>query len=132
MGKKPAAKTVIIITDGTEQIHKIADLITAVMADCKVRICSAENFAGTDLLPSDIFIIGCEKPNPPSFAYLKEMLMHINLISRKCALFSTNEKTLKYLCKIVKDCEAQVTEPLFAKDGEIKKADIKKWLKNIN
>jgi len=131
VSKKTTKKNVIIITDGTEHIQKIARLITDALKDSKVKICPADKFAGNDLLPADIFIIGCENPNPPSFEYLKEFLYHINLVSRKCGLYSIKEKTLKYLRGIVKDCEAKTSEPLLAANGEIKNSEIKKWLKNI-
>jgi len=123
-------KKALIITDGTEEIKAAAKMISAVMDGFKVNICEAEKFSGTDLLPVNLFIIGCEKPAPASFAYLKELLLHINLASRKCGVFSTKEKTLKYLCGIVKDCEADLGEPLSVKD-EIKKPALKKWLKGI-
>jgi len=125
-----AKKKALIITDGTEEIKAAAKKISGAIDDFKVNICEAENFKGTDLLPADLFIIGCEKPDPASFAYLKEFLLHINLASRKCGVFSTKEKTLKYLCGMVKDCEAGLGEPLSVKD-EPKKSDIKKWLKGV-
>ena len=125
-----AKKKALIITDGTEEIKAAAKIISGALDNFKVIIREAEKFSGTDLLPADIFIIGCEKPDPASFAYLKEFLLHINLASRKCGVFSTKEKTLKYLCGLVKDCEAVLGEPLSVKD-EPKKSDIKKWLKGV-
>jgi len=125
-----AKKTALIITDGTEEIKAAAKIISGALDDFKVKNCEAEKFSGTDLLPADLFIIGCEKPDPPSFAYLKEFLLHINLASRKCGVFSSKEKTLKYLCAMVKDCEAALGEPLSVKD-KLKKSDIKKWLKGV-
>ena len=125
-----AKKKALIITDGAEEINAAAKIISGALDDFKVNICEAEKFGGTDLLPADLFIIGCEKPDPASFAYLKEFLLHINLASRKCGVFSTKEKTLKYLCGMVKDCEAALGEPLSVKD-ELKKSDIKKWLKGV-
>jgi len=131
VSKKTTGKSAIIITDGTEQIQKIAVMISEAIVGYKVKIYPAEKFEGNALLPCDIFIIGCENPNPPSFAYLEELLSHINLASRKCGVYSIKEKTLKYLSGIVKDCEAKMPGPLFAANGEIKKTDIKKWLKEI-
>jgi len=123
-----AKKKILIITDGTESIQLIANSISDAMEGCKVAVCSAEKFEGTDLLPVDTFILGCEKPNPPSFAYLQEMLSHINLASRICGVFSTNEKALRYLRGIVKDCEAELKEPLLITDS---KPSLKKWLKGM-
>jgi len=125
-----AKKKALIITDGTEEIKAAAKIISGALNDFKVNVCEAEKFSGTDLLPTDLFIIGCEKPDPASFAYLKEFLLHINLASRKCGVFSTKEKTLKYLCGMVKDCEAALGEPLSVKDG-LKKSDMKKWIKGV-
>jgi len=125
-----AKKTALIITDGTEEINAAARTISGALDDFKVSICEADKFSGTDLLPVNLFIIGCEKPNPSSFVYLKELLLHINLASRKCGVFSTKEKALKYLCGLVKDCDADLGEPLFINDG-VKKPAVKKWLKGI-
>jgi len=121
----------LIITDGSEPVQIIAKSISCMMPGRKVKVCSADNFSGTDLLPAECFLIGCENPKPESFSYLEEMLSHINLASRKCGLFSSKEKTLKYLLKIVKDCEANVCEPLLIKNENIKDSDIKKWLKGF-
>ncbi|MCL2180042.1 MAG: hypothetical protein FWB83_02855 [Treponema sp.] len=121
----------LIITDGTELIGSIALRIEETLEGYKVKICSADNFAGNDLLPADIFFLGCENPSPSSFAYLEEMLAHINLASRKCGVFSVKEKSIKYLAGILKDSEADCGEPLLFKDGEIKKAALKKWLNSI-
>jgi len=126
-----AKKKVIIITDGTQLIQSTAQSIKEVLTNCSVEICPADKFEGTALLPVDIFILGCEKPNPPSFAYLEKMLSHINLVSRKCGIFSVNEKSIKYLKGIVKDCEADLLEPFLVKDEKIHVSDIKKWLKEI-
>jgi len=125
-----AKKKALIITDGTERIKAAAKKISGALSDFKVKDCEAEKFNGTDLLAAELFIIGCEKPDPASFAYLKEFLLHINLASRKCGVFSTEEKTLQYLCGMVKDCEAALGEPLSVKD-EPKKSDMKKWLKGV-
>ena len=119
----------LIITDGTEVIQSTALLIKESLNGYKTKLCKAENFEGTDLLPSDIFFIGCESPSPKSFAWLEELLSHINLPSRKCGIFSFKEKTIKYLHGILKPCEADITELLINENGKIKKADINKILK---
>jgi len=130
-----AKRKALIITDGTEEIKTAAKNISGALSDIalsdfNVKICEAQKFEGTDLLPVNLFIIGCEKSDPASFAYLKEFLLHINLASRKCGVFSTNKSALKYLSGLVKDCEADLGEPLSVKD-EIKKSTAKKWLKGI-
>ena len=124
-------KRVLIVTDGTDQIKVIAELIASCLTDSDVKICQAESFAGTDLLPAHIFFLGCENPNPESFQYLSQMLAHINLANRRCGVFSNNTKALKYLSGLVMDCEASLGEPLLAGDTAIKPADVKKWLKGI-
>jgi len=125
-----AKKKALIITDGTEGIKAAAKNISGALNDFEVNICEAEKFNGTDLLPVNLFIIGCEKPNPASFAYLKEFLLHINLASRKCGVYSTNESTLKYLCGLVKDCEADLGDPLSV-NSETNKSAFKNWLKGV-
>jgi hypothetical protein len=126
-----AKKKVIIITDATESIQLVARSVKEVLTNCTVKICPADKFEGTALLPVDVFILGCEKPKPPSFSYIEEMLSHINLVSRKCGIFSVNEKSLKYLKGIVKDCEAGLLEPFLVKDGKIRASEVKKWLKEV-
>jgi hypothetical protein len=124
-------KRVLIVTDGTDSIQVIAKSITAALTGCKVKTCAAESFAGTDLLAAQIFFLGCEKPRPASFAYLSQLLAHINLAGRPCGVFSSGGSALKYLCGLVKDSEAALGEPLLAGEGEIKPASLKKWLKGI-
>jgi hypothetical protein len=125
VGKKKA----IIITDGSELIQAIALSIKDSLSSVKTKIISVEKFAGNDILPADIFILGCEKPNPASFAYLEDLLSHINLASRKCCIFSTSEKTIKYLKGIVKTCEADLAQPYLTVKDKFKKSDVKSWLK---
>jgi len=119
----------LVITDGTESIQSIALLIKESLESFSVKICSAQDFQGTDLLAAGVFFIGCEKSSPSSFAFLEEMLNHINLASRKCGIFSSKEKTIKYLHNILKSCEADTFELLTPENSNIKKTDIKKWLK---
>jgi hypothetical protein len=124
-------KRVLIVTDGTDSIQVIAKSITGALTGCKAEMCAAESFAATDLLAAGAFFLGCENPNPASFAYLSQLFAHINLAGRPCGVFSANGNALKYLCGLVKDSEATLGEPLLAKDGGIKSADLKKWLKGI-
>jgi len=123
-------KKTLIITDGTESIHSAALLIEGVLSAYKVKICEIGDFSGTDLLPAEFFFIGCEKPNQQSFSYLEELLTHINLASRKCGIFSTNEKTIKYLNSILKDSEVFVGQPLLI-ENDCKEAVVKNWVDEI-
>jgi hypothetical protein len=124
-------KTVLIVTDETDSIKKIADAISAELDGFQTLIRPAGSFAGTDLLPAGVFFLGCEKSDPPSFAYIADMLKHINLAGRSCGIFSSGGKALKYLSGLVKDCEALVAEPFLVKDGIVDPAVLKKWIRGI-
>jgi len=119
----------LIITDGTESIETIALLIKETLTGYKTTICPALNFKGNELLGADLFFIGCEKPSPSSFNFLEKMLSHINLAHKKCALFSVNQKAIKYLLGITKDCEADTKEPFLPEGDIINKTIVKKWVK---
>jgi len=121
----------LIITDGTDSIKSIARLISDELKGFNVKICDGEKFEGTDILPVDIFFIGCANQSPSSFLYLEEMLSHINFASRKCGVFTVKENTLNYLCSIVKDCEAALASPLLALSKNIETPAFKKWVKSV-
>ena len=127
MSKKKA----LIITDGSKTIRSIAITAKEALADYKVKICPAKRFDGTDLLAADIFFIGSKRKKPKSFAYLEEMLLHLNLSSRKCSIFSINEKALDYLKGILADSEADLTEPFLISEEKIGKASINKWINKL-
>jgi hypothetical protein len=122
-------KTALIVTDGTDPARKLAEQIAAALAGRQVTIRPAESFEGTDLLPASAFFIGCETPNPPSFAYLAEMLAHINLAGRPCGIFSGSAKALKYLSGLVQDSEAALGEPFLVNEAE--SSEIRKWVAGI-
>jgi hypothetical protein len=126
VGKKKA----LIITDGSRSVRTTALLIKQALVDYRVKICPAKKFAGNDILPMDIFFIGCKKPKPKTFEYLSQLLAHINLASRKCGLFGLNEKTVKYLTTIIADSEASYGEPLLIPE-DITQDTVNKWLKKI-
>ena len=123
-------KNILIVTDGTETIIQTAQLMEKLLKKCEVTIKNAVDYSGTDILPADIFILGCEKPSPESFKYLEKMLLHINLAGRKCGIYSTNNQSLKYLKGMVKDCEASLADPLLLK-SQIEDSDLQEWLKSI-
>jgi len=125
------SKKVLIITDETESIKSIARHISDELTGLKVKICSAKEFDGTDILSADIFFLGCEKPSPKSFSYLEDLLSHINLASRKCGVFSVKEKSYEYLCGIVKDCDADLGYPLHVVSEKIPRPALKKWVQSI-
>ena len=123
-------KKALIITDQDESLDSTAQSIQKCLKNHSVKICSAGNFDGKDLLPTQVFFIGCTGPKPASFSYLEEMLSHINLVSRKCGIFSPNKKSLDYLKSILKDSEAELGEPLLL-NGKTDKKAIERWLKGI-
>jgi len=117
-----ARKNVLVVTDGSEGVAALAGEIAAALKDNKVTVKAATEFAGNDILPADVFFLGCEKPRPASFTYLTDLLQHINLAGRPCGVFSSgSEKAVKYLAGLVKDCEAALkSEPLLAGGGDVK------------
>jgi hypothetical protein len=122
-------KHVLIVTDGAESTVRLAGQIAAELKKHDVVIRAASDFAGTDLLPAAVFFLGCEQPEPPSFAYIAEFLRHINLAGRSCGVFSSGPaKAVTYLRGLVSDCEAVLGEPFTAKDGA---AGLKQWVKSI-
>jgi hypothetical protein len=124
-----AKKTVLIVTDGSAGTDKLAGEIAAALKDNKVSMKAASDFKGNDILPADAFFLGCEKPGPAAFAYLADLLKHINLAGRPCGVFSNgSEKAAKYLAGLVKDCEAALNpEPLLAGDG----LHVKNWAQSV-
>ena len=124
-------KKAIIITDGSKPVRMTALFIKETLTDYKVKICSPKKFAGTDLLPVDAFFIGSKKQRVKNFAYLEELLAHINLASRKCGIFGLNDKAIKYLKTLTNDCEADIKDLLLNIEDSLSNANksaIKKWL----
>lgn len=103
-------KTVLILTDESAPVISLAKEISEALGESIVNLKTAENFTGTDLLPAQIFFIGCEKPGPPSFGYIEKLLTHINLAGRICGIFCAGDKAAAgYLSELLKDCEAAVS-----------------------
>ena len=132
MGKLELVKTkknVLIITDGSEKTAEMAAGIAAALGNCNVSLKSAPEFKGNDILPAEVFFIGCEKPEPDSFSYLSDLFGHINLIGRPCGVFSSgSEKTVKYLAGLVKGSEAALNTAGFL-SGQGK--DISQWAQTV-
>jgi hypothetical protein len=125
-------KTVLIITDGSEGVSGMAAEIAAALdgssqkgTRCAVSVKTASEFKGNDILPAEAFYLGCEKPEPESFAYLTDLLKHINLAGRPCGIFSFAEKTANYLAALVTDCEAALNPTVF-----LPGVDVKSWAQN--
>jgi hypothetical protein len=124
-------KKALIITDASESIQATAKIISDALTEFNVKTCTAADFAGTDLLPADVFFLGCENPGHESFAYLEDLLLHINLASRKCGIFSTSKNALQYLRGMLKDSEADLGEPLLFTENEEKESIVKNWLNKL-
>jgi len=124
-----AKKRVVIVTDDSEETVKMAEGISAALKSNEITVKTASDFQGNDLLPADAFFLGCEKPNPASFAYLEDFFRHINLAGRPCGAFSPGSKTaVKYLAGLVKDSEARLNpESIIAGAG----TDLKKWANSV-
>ena len=122
-------KRVLIITDESRGTAEMASGIAKALKGNKVSIKGISEFQGNDILPADVFFLGCEKPAPDSFAYIEDLFLHINLAGRSCGVFSPGgAKTAKYLSGLVHNSEAMLNpNPLLSpSDGEIKA-----WSQNV-
>jgi len=127
-------KKILIIIEDSAILRQIAGEIAAVIGGCPgyaVKTVHAEDFSGIDLLPCCAFFLGCEMPHPPSFSNVATMLDHINLAGRRCGIFSSNGKSLKYLSSLVHDCEVALGDSLSAKDGVPDSGAMLSWVKGI-
>jgi hypothetical protein len=121
-------KNVLIVTDGAPETVKMAVDIAGALKGSKVVTKTVSEFAGNDILPADAFFLGCENPVPDSFAYITDLLKHINLAGRPCGVFSSGaKKTANYLAALVKDCEAALNPVLLTGST----SDIKNWAQNV-
>lgn len=122
-------KDALIVTDGTAATRELAEQIAAELEGFNVRVRAAPDFAGTDILPAELFFLGCEQPEPPSFGNVAELLRHINLAGRSCGVFSPGSaEAAAYLAMLVQDCEAATGEPFVAAEN---RAGLRQWVKNI-
>jgi hypothetical protein len=121
-----AKQKALIVTDGVESTHNMAERIAAELtaAGLHVSVLPASGFSATDILPADLCFFGCERPHPPSFAPLEELLRHINLAGRPCGIFShESREAAGYLSQMTRDSELALNpEPLFGA------SDLKQWL----
>jgi hypothetical protein len=122
-------RNVLIVTDGHEGVVKMAGGIAAALNGNDVSLKTVSEFKGNDILPAEIFFLGCEEPEPHSFTYLADLFKHINLAGRPCGVFSpSSEKAVKYLSELVSDCEAALNpKPLFAASV----TDVENWAKSV-
>jgi hypothetical protein len=128
-------KTVLILTDGSAETVSMAAEIAKSLEDNKVSVMNASEFKGNDILPADVFFLGCEKPKPDSFSYLADLLKHINLAGRPCGIFSpagvnttASKEAIDYLASLVHDSEAALNpEPLLSGS----RTDTKSWAQGV-
>ena len=125
MGKK----NVLIVTDGTIRVKKMAEKIAIALEGNEIFMKEASSFAGNDILPAELIFLGCEEASPPSFDYLEELLQHINLANRPLGIFSPNSKdAIKYLSRIVMDSEAALYREAFLAENS---DNIMKWTARV-
>ena len=124
-------KTALIVIEETEAIRKVAEVLSAALDGYKTIVRPVESFAGTDLLPVNVFFLGCQTPEPPSFSYLNQMLQHINLSGRFCGVFSPDSKALKYLSRLIEASGTTAGKPLLISDASSVSADIQQWIQTI-
>jgi hypothetical protein len=124
-----AKRKVLILTDGAESVRRVGEGIAGELPGEQVALVEAGNLSGTDILPADVFFLGCEAPHPPSFAYLEQILRHINLAGRVCGLFSPgSEEALQYLAGLIEDAELTLKgEPFLGASSE----DLARWVRVI-
>ena len=121
-------KKVLVLTDGSKETVKMAAGIADGLKGINVLVKSAVEFKGNDILPAEAFFLGCEKPEPDTFAYITDLFKHINLVGRPCGVFSPgSDKAAKYLAGLIKDSEAALKGEPFT--GSV--ADIGKWAKGV-
>ena len=122
-------KNVLIITDDAEKTAEMAAGVAKALKGNNVSIKSSPEFMGNDILPADAFFLGCEKPGQESFAYIEDLLSHINLAGRPCGVFSPGgKKTAQYLSRLVRDSEAALNpNPLL----DLMEQDVRGWSQNV-
>ena len=120
-------KNILIITDGSTKTNELAAEIKTALKGNKVITKDASEFQGTDLLPSEVFFLGCEMPEPNSFAYVADLFKHINLAGRPCGVFSPDsKKAAKYLAGLLKDSEAALNPQHLSSS-----TDVGSWAKSV-
>jgi len=122
-------KSILIVIEDTQGTAEMAAGIADALVGEKVSVRNVSDFEGNDILPTDAFFLGCERPNPASFNYITDLFKHINLAKRPCGVFSSGtQEAAGYLASIVQDSEAVIKgEPLYAGS----KTGIKEWAQSV-
>ena len=127
-------RKIAIITDGAASVQEAAESIAAVVGACSgyaAAVTQAKDFSGTDLLAAYAIFLGCEEPQPSSFASIDVLLKHINLAGRSCGIFASNAKTFDYLAALVRDSEITVGAPFQIENGAVDREKLKNWVQDI-
>lgn len=119
-------KTALIIIDGADSTRKIAESIAGALNPMETTLMKADEFDVTKLLAATAFFLGAECPEPASFSLLCKVLAHINLVGRRCGVFSSSKEAADYLCGILRDSEVTVCAAIFPGEG-----DIKTWTEKV-
>jgi hypothetical protein len=107
-------KRVLIVTDGDPETLEMADKIAESLEDVDVVFKRAIEFRGNDLFGVDVFFVGCVWPSPPTFVYVENFLIHVNLAGRRGGVFCTGRpETAAYLDAIFSESEAKLLEEPF-------------------
>ncbi|GMO54969.1 MAG: hypothetical protein Ta2G_13960 [Termitinemataceae bacterium] len=105
-------KKYLVVIDEEKSSSSAALAIVTKLFGNDIKVVHGMNFEGTDILPIDFLFIGCNRPSPASFAYFEDVLKHINLAGRECALFSTSAQfgkhAIQYMSKIISDSEIKL------------------------
>ena len=67
--------SVLIVTDGAENVNKMAEDIAAALKGNKILVKDVSAFVGTDILQADVLFFGCENPPSTSFGYFEEIFV---------------------------------------------------------
>jgi len=129
-------RKILIVTDDGAVTRSIAENIAEVFGTARFKnwsatVINAEEFSPIRLLPAHAFLLGCEKPEPPTFTGIKELFKHINLAGRPCGVFSPHASSIKYLSGLVRDSEAALGSPLIVDNGAADSRKLQKWVGSI-
>ncbi|MCL2043033.1 MAG: hypothetical protein FWG89_02725 [Treponema sp.] len=129
-------RKILIVTDNSDQMRKLAAKITAVIMNppfeqYSVTETAAENFSAEVLLPAPIFFLGCQSKESFSNPYIETLFTHINLAGRTCGIFSANTQAVKYLKTLVRDTGVTAGKPLLVHDDTIDDTELQNWVQGI-
>ena len=120
--------TKYLVVIDSEDSSKKAALAIFTELDSNVRFVEASEFSPVLLMEADFYFFGCAKSKPDNFEYFVDVLKHINLAGRECAVFSSEKGGIDFLTDIIKDSDVRLAcEPLVSSDMDV----IKKWVQKM-